>query len=104
MSVHDRWDGARKGEGKQWEVRWRAGGRQLKRRFDTAKQARAFEAEQLLDPEVKSARAGRMLTVDAMMETWLATKAGLPGLKTQDVYATDKREVLLTFKIGRAHV
>ncbi len=85
MSVHDRWDGARKGEGRQWEVRWRAGGQQRKRRFDTAKAARAFDAQQRLDPESRRASAGPSLTVDAMMDTWFATKAGLEGLKTQDV-------------------
>jgi integrase len=70
---------------------------QRKRRFTTLKMAREFDAQQKLDPETQTANAGRMLTVDAMMATWLATKAGLPGLKTADVYATDKREVLLTF-------
>lgn len=97
MSVHDRWNGARTGEGTQWEVRWRAEGRQRKRRFTTAKRAREFDAELRLDPETQLANTGRALTVDAMMDTWLATKAGLPGLKTQDVYWTDRREVLLTF-------
>ena len=97
MSVHDLWRGARKGAGRRWEARWREGGRQVKRRFATRSEAEVFEARRRLDPETQTLNAGRSLTVDAMMATWLATKAGLPGLKTQDIYRTDAREVLLTF-------
>jgi len=104
MSAHDRWrragkllPAAERPGGLRWEVRWREAGKQCKRRFDTRGQAEAFEAHRRLEPVTNLLNSGRMLTVDQLMDTWLQTKAGLPGLKTQDVYKTDAREVLLTF-------
>jgi len=70
---------------------------QRKRRFDTRGQAEAFDAQRRVDPVTQLAAAGRALTVDELMATWLATKANLPGLKTGDIYRTDHREVLLTW-------
>lgn len=97
MSVHDRWGGARKGDGRRWEVRWRDAGKQCKRRFDTRGQAEAFEAKRRIEPVAHLVHTGRSLTVDDLMATWLATKAALPGIKTADAYATDAREILATF-------
>lgn len=74
MSVHDRWNGARSGQGRRYEVRWRDGGEQHKRRFDSKAAADRFDAERKLAPEVRNAREGRTLTVGRMMDTWLATK------------------------------
>jgi integrase len=97
VSIHDRWSGARKGDGRRWEVRWREGGRQCKRRFDSRGSAEAFEARRRLEPEQRQAQQGRTLTIEQLAETWLATKASLPGLKTADAYRVDCREVLATF-------
>jgi integrase len=77
-------------------VRWREAGAQRKRRFDSKMAAESFEAKRRVEPEVRLAAAGRALTVDTMMETWLASKGGLRP-KTIDAAATDRREVLLTF-------
>ena len=96
MSLHDRWHGARTGPGRRWELRWRSGGLQHKRRFDSRAAAEAFDAKRRMDPETKLAREGRALTVDQMVATWLATKGGLrPG--TLDAYRVDAREVTDAF-------
>jgi integrase len=98
MALIDLWDGARTGTGKHWEVRYRAAGSSRRKRFASKDAALDFEAKLRLEPEEAQALAGRTLTVDQLMDTWLATKAGLPGLKTGSAYRTDHREVLLTFR------
>lgn len=96
MSIHDRWHGARTGPGRRWELRWRSGGLQHKRRFDSKAAAEAFDAKRRMDPETKLAREGRTLTVDQMMATWLATKGGLRS-STLVAYGLDAREVTTAF-------
>lgn len=96
MSVHDRWKGARKGDGRRWEVRWREGGRQCKRRFDSRQAAEAFEAKRRLEPEQRLAAEGRSLTVDRLVETWLSTKRGLRP-KSRDACVADAREIVQAF-------
>ena len=96
MSIHDRWQGDKPDDGRMWEVRWREAGRQRKRRFDTKAAAQAWDAKRRLEPEIRLAREGRSLTVDQMMDTWLATKAALRP-KTLDAYGVDRREILATF-------
>jgi integrase len=94
VSLHDRWRGARTGPGRRWELRWRSGGQQHKRRFDSKAAAEAFDAKRRTSPEQKLAREGRTLTVSQMMATWLATKGGLrPG--TIDACRVDAREVTM---------
>lgn len=96
MSVHDRWRGAKTGPGKRWEVRWRQAGRQCKRRFAVRQAAERFEAKRKLEPEQRLTIEGRLLTVDQLMATWLATKQGLRPT-TLDAYRVDARETLATF-------
>ena len=96
MSVHDRWKGARTGPGKRWELRYRQHGVQVKRRFDTRAAAEAYDAKRRTSPELKLAREGRTLTVEQLMQTWLATKTDLKP-STVDAYRLDCREVLATF-------
>jgi integrase len=96
VSVHDRWRGARTGSGKRWECRWRDGGRQRKRRFDSRAAAERFEAQRRLAPEIRQAEQGRTLTIAELMTTWLATKTHLRP-KTLDAYRADAREVTATF-------
>lgn len=73
MSVHDRWNGARTGDGKRWEVRWRDGTRQRKRRFTTRQAADAWNAKITLTPDEGRAKP----TVGDLHADWLATKTGL---------------------------
>lgn len=96
MSIHDRWKGARTGPGKRWELRYRASGVQVKKRFDTRAQAEAFDARRRTTPEQKLAREGRTLTVDKMMQTWMATKGGLRP-STLVAYQLDAREATRAF-------
>lgn len=96
MSVHDLWRGAKTGPGRRYEVRWREGGRQRKRRFTYRAVAERFDAERKLEPEIRNAREGRSLTVAGMMETWLATKAGKKP-KTVEAAGFDAKEVTDTF-------
>lgn len=96
MSLHDRWAGARSGTGRRWEVRWREAGRQRKRRFDSRSAAERFDAQRRLEPDLRNAEQGRVLSVDRLMETWLSTKAGLRP-KTLDAYRADTAEVLAGF-------
>lgn len=83
MSVHDRWGGARTGSGHRWEVRWRDGTKQRKRRFANEKAARRFNAERMLDPHLPDYRP--LLTVGEMVDSYLAGIGGLRP-KTQDDY------------------
>lgn len=93
MSVHDRWDGARKGVGKHWEVRWRDGTSQRKRRFDTRAQADVFDAERRLGP---TPVARSLMTVDQLLKLWLTTTTGLRP-KVQDTYRLDARQISIQF-------
>lgn len=97
MSVHDRWGpGARSGPGKRWEVRYRESGRQAKKRFDVKAAAERFQAKMKTDPEVRRAAEGRSLTIDKMIDTWLATKAG-KARKTIAAANFDAKEVRTQF-------
>lgn len=96
MSVHDRWRGARTGQGRRYEVRWREGGYQRKRRFDTKVAAQDFEAKRRLEPEARRAVESRTLTVDQMMADWLATTKHLRP-STRDGYRVDAAEVVGEF-------
>jgi integrase len=71
VSVHDRWNGARTGEGRRYEVRWRSGGKQHKQRFTGLKAAQLFDAKHKADPGTVDRRAS--LTVAEMCEAWLGT-------------------------------
>jgi integrase len=96
VSVHDRWQGARTGPGKRWEVRWRERDQQHKRRFATKADAEKFDAQRRLQPDVRRAAEGRALSVNQMMKTWLSTKRALKP-KTVDAYRTDAREITTAF-------
>lgn len=72
MSVHDLWGGAKTGPGRQYEVRWRAGGRQRKKRFRTKTEAKKFDEKQRVDPDAPSSRRSPW-TVEQMLRAWLGT-------------------------------
>ena len=81
----------------RYEVRWHRDGKSGRKRFHGKRQAELWEAQQRIGPAEQLDRRGRTLTVEQMMDLWLATKANLPGLKTDEACRTDHREVLLTF-------
>jgi integrase len=95
MSVHDRWEGNRTGQGARWEVRWREAGKQYKMRFTSRTAADRFDAG-LKIGEQKSEDRSRKLTVDQLMQDWFDTKAQLKP-KTLDAYRADMREVTDAF-------
>lgn len=94
MSVHDRWDGARSGPGRRWEVRWRQGGKQRKQRFVSRTAAYNFDAKRRIDPHVAEHRP--QLTVAEMVQAYLSGIGGLRP-KTQDAYRYDAGQAVATF-------
>jgi len=95
VSVHDRWGrGARTGPGQRYEVRWREGGQQRKRRFANKTAAETFDAKRRLDPRIADQRP--QLTVAEMTESYLAGIGGLRP-KTQDAYRYDAEHVVAAF-------
>jgi integrase len=77
VSVHDRWNGARTGDGRRYEVRWRSGGKQHKQRFTGLKAAQLFDAKHKADPGTVDRRAS--WTVSEMCATWLSTVSVQPS-------------------------
>lgn len=93
MSVHDRWNGARTGEGRRYEVRWRSGGRQHKQRFTGLKAAQLFDAKHKADPGSPDRRAS--LTVAEMCDAWLGTVSVQPS--TMRAYRLEVAHICAAF-------
>lgn len=79
------------GTSQRWEVRWRAAGKQHKRRFPSKTAADRWDAKLRTGVESRGDRS-RRLTVNELMATWLSTKTALRP-KTLDAYRMDAKEV-----------